>query len=213
MNGRLASHPRNLNTDVLPAVHGRSVTRGLDAENLDALAARAAEGDDAAFDALVREVFESIRRWALVRLGDEDDADDVTQRVLVRLHTRLADWEGRARFTTWLYRITANEAVSWQRRMTRRLRRRATLEVDDPKGPEDLDRKRLAERLRVEFRGLPRRQREIMDLIDFQGFSPAETAEMLEMNPSTVRANLFKARRALRSRILESDPNVEELLP
>ena len=180
--------------------------RELDSTDLDRVAQQAAAGDEEAFEALVRQVFQRVYRWALIQVGDPDDAEDVTQRVLVRLHARLATWEGRSRFTTWLYRITANEASSWRRRAERRWRRVAGAEDRapgiDPGGLEDLDRKRLLEQVRSHFLRLPRRQREIMDLVDFQGFSPGETAEMLGMNGSTVRANLFKARRALREQMV-----------
>ena len=107
---------------MLAAVHGLSVKRESDSADLDRVAREAAAGDEAAFETLVRLVFRRVYRWALVRVGDPDDADDVTQRVLVRLHARLASWEGRSQFTTWLFRITANEASSWHRRAQRRWR-------------------------------------------------------------------------------------------
>lgn len=190
--------------------------RESDSADLDRIAREAAAGGEAAFEALVRLVFPRVYRWALVGVGDPDDAEDVTQRVLVRLHARLASWEGRGQFTTWLYRITANEASSWRRRAARRLRNVAAahdseLPVDSV-GLQDLDRKRLVEEVRSHFLRLPRRQREIMDLVDFQGFSPSETAEMLGMNGNTVRANLFKARRALRERMLREHPDVQDQL-
>lgn len=197
-------------------MHGLSVRRGLDPADVDRLARAAAAGDGEAFEALVRAVFRRVFRWALVRVGDRDDAHDVTQRVLIGLQDGIARWEGRSRFTTWLYRVTANEASSWRRQAARRVQRLgrgSEGESDETfRGPEDLDRKRLLERVETAFRGLPRRQRQIMDLIDFQGFSPGETAELLEMNANTVRANLFKARRAIRSRILEADPTAAEVL-
>jgi len=176
--------------------------------DLDGLARAAADGDAASFDALVRAVYGRIYRWALARVADVDDAEDVVQRVLVRLHSSLGSWRGRSRFTTWLYRITANEAASWRRRNTRRLdrlRRRGPPVPSSVAGPDvaDIDRRRLADRAAGLFRELPRRQREVIDLVDFQGYTPAEAADMLALNHSTLRANLFKARRTLRRRLLD----------
>lgn len=176
--------------------------------DLDRLARAAAGGDAASFEALVRAVHARIHRWALARVADADDAEDVAQRVLVKLHAGLGRWRGRARFTTWLYRMTANEAASWGRRASRRLdrlRRRAPPVAASVAGPDvaDIDRRRLVERATELFGELPRRQREVIDLVDFQGYTPAEAADMLALNHATLRANLFKARRNLRRRLLE----------
>lgn len=195
-----------------PSVHGLSVksdagVAGGDVR-LDDLARAARGGNDEAFERLVREVYARVHRWALVRIGDPDDAEDVTQAVLVRLHANLDSWRERSRFTTWLYRITVNEASSWRRTAARRarwmVRDPEALEksVDQLVGPSEAgDRARLVELVTAFFRELPARQREVCDLVDFQGYDPAEVAVMLKMNPNTVRANLFKARRAIRERV------------
>ena len=56
-----------------------------------------------------------------------------------------------------------------------------------------------------------RRQREIFDLVDLQGLSPAEAAERTGMKPVSVRANLFKARKAIRESLLATHPSYREL--
>lgn len=205
--------PPNLPSGKRPDVHGHSVKAdtgdvGGDA-GLDELARAAGNGDPAAFERLVRRVHVQIHRWALVRVGDPDDADDVAQAVLVKLHGNLGGWEERSRFTTWLYRITANEASSWRRRAARRARwlvrdaGAVAAAVDRLVGPaEEGDRERMVGLVTAYFRDLPTRQREVFDLVDLQGFAPGEVAEMLRMNPNTVRANLFKARRTIRGRMI-----------
>jgi len=66
--------------------------------------------------------------------------------------------------------------------------------------------------IRTLFERLPSRQRQIFDLADLQGYTPTEIGDMLGMNPVTVRANLCKARRAIRSKLIERHPKmVEEL--
>ena len=70
----------------------------------------------------------------------------------------------------------------------------------DPGGR--VDRERLGAILHELWSNLPVRQRAVVDLVDIQGHPPAEAAEMLELNPSTLRANLFKARRTLRGQLL-----------
>ena len=67
---------------------------------------------------------------------------------------------------------------------------------------------RMVELVRTYLEELPTRQREVLDLVDMQGFAPAEVAEMLDLNAATVRTNLFKARRAVRKKVLERHPEL-----
>jgi len=148
---------------------------------------------------LLRGLSKSLTR----RGGGDAFAEDIVQQALVKILNGLDSFEGRSRFTTWLFRITVNEASSWSRLASRRARRLAqgVTSRGHAEAPDEReDARRLAELALSLFRDLPRRQREILDLVDLQGFAPAEAAEMLDMNPNTVRANLFKARRALRAR-------------
>jgi RNA polymerase sigma-70 factor (ECF subfamily) len=188
----------------------------LAAHDLDALAARARAGERDGADALLREIRPLVYRWAWIRTGDADDADDVTQMVLVRVHERIVDFGGRSSFTSWLYRITANAAGELHRRrgvmrrLVDRLRGRARTE---PAAGDPLDR---IESLRIRdivsriLVTLPERQRVAFDLVDLQGFTPSEAADMLESNPTTLRVHLLRARRTIRSRIIGVPSRSEE---
>lgn len=183
-----------------------------------ALAARAADGDEAAFRALVRRVHPRIHRWALSVTGTAHDADEVTQNVLIRMYRHLGDFKGDSRLTTWLYRITRNAAIDH----VRAAGRRETLSLDDDDGPDAPEPTtapdplramhvgRLAALVDVFFQELPDRQREVFDLVDLQGYAPSEVAAMLDAKPVTVRGNLFKARRAIRESILARHPELLE---
>lgn len=179
---------------------------------------RAAAGDEAAFEALARRLLPRLRRWALARTGDPDDADEVVQDTLVRVHRGLAGFEGAARFSSWAYRILANVA---NERYRSRERQQPTVPVDalatepeeaverpDPVGR--LEARRLAAVVLEYFETLPPGQREVIELVDHEGMRPIEVAEALDMNPVTVRAHLFRARRAIRGRILERYPELME---
>lgn len=190
--------------------------RRVEAEDtaVDELARLAARGDEAAFDALVRRCYRRVYRWALVRVGEPDEAEDVTQEVLLRLYRHLPSWEGRGRFTTWLFGVTRNAAASQATRNKRRVRMGDS--IDGPRtvaGAEEqvlgrLHATGMVEGLEGFLHELPARQRELFDLIDIQGFTPAEVARMLDMNASTVRVHLFKARRRIRAWMLRRDPDL-----
>ncbi len=181
------------------------------------LVRQAQAGDSGAFEALVRQVYDQVYRWALVQTGDADDADDVTQEVLFRMHTKLRSYQGRSQFMTWLYQVTRNAAYELGRRRTTQLRFREKLglmETDDTRvmNVQQQSDSAVVTAIRTLFERLPSRQRQIFDLADLQGFTPTEIGDMLGMNPVTVRANLCKARRAIRSQLIERHPKmVEEL--
>lgn len=193
-----------------------SETRRLD-ETATELVRRAQAGDAVARDELLAHCQGTVYRWALVHAGDPDDADDIAQEVLVRLVTHLDRYAGRSRFTTWLYQVTRNTALELRRRMARRLRlgRALTRDADGKAGtgPDAVNALHDAQVRQVVsalFRELPPRQREVFHLADLEGLELAEIAERLVMNPVTVRVHLFKARRALRARLLERHPEIAE---
>jgi RNA polymerase sigma-70 factor (ECF subfamily) len=76
--------------------------------------------------------------------------------------------------------------------------------VPDPASP--LDDADLARFVRRVVRDLPDRQREVLDLVDLQGYAPTEAASLLGVSPATARVHLMRARRTLRAAIIGRDP-------
>jgi RNA polymerase sigma-70 factor (ECF subfamily) len=181
----------------------------------------AQRGDEAALTELVTLAYPLVRRWTAAHGSDAADVDDTTQEVIVSVLKRLRSFRGDASFTTWLYRVTRN---AWLDRAKARRRAERRGDLPGPKdeaalaamseareGPSDtMERQDARERIERAFRALPPRQREVFDLADVQGFSAPEIARMLGVAPSSVRVSLLKARRALRSKLLELDPDFSE---
>ena len=185
---------------------------------LDAqLASLASAGDDAAFTTLVTRFQPAVFRWALIFAYDPDEAEDITQEVFVRTHRQIGDYRSDGPLEAWLYRITRRAATQLRRKRGRRGRLALTpaarpardVYTTDPGGR--VDRERAATVIRELFSALPQRQREIFDLVDLQGLSPAEVAERTGMKPVSVRANLFKARKSIRENLLATHPAYGEL--
>jgi RNA polymerase sigma-70 factor (ECF subfamily) len=177
------------------------------------LVQRAQAGETAAREELLTCCHDTIRRWARVLTDDADEADDVAQEVLIRLALRLDRYAGRSRFTTWLYQVTRNTAFGLRRRVARRLRLIGgmTEHMKDAHGPDPSAEAETAELRRVVdelFRELPLRQREVFYLVDIEGNDAVDIAPRLGLRPVTVRAHLFRARRALRRRILQRHPEI-----
>jgi RNA polymerase sigma-70 factor (ECF subfamily) len=198
---------------VVRASYDRLAANALDAQ----LASAAAAGDEAAFTTLVTRYQPAVFRWALMFANDPDEAEDVAQEVFVRTHRLISQYRSDGSLEAWLYAVTRRTANQMRRKQKRRGRlalspgARPALEVytTDPGGR--VDRERAATLIHEMFRDLPSRQREIFDLIDLQGLSPAEVAERTGMKPVTVRANLFKARSTIRARFLATHPSYSEL--
>ncbi|MEO8194125.1 MAG: RNA polymerase sigma factor [Gemmatimonadales bacterium] len=183
---------------------------------LRAAAALARDGDVNAFAQLVTALQPQVYRWALTFARDGDDADEITQETFVLIHRKLKQYRGDSALEGWVYRITRRVALQGKR--TRK--RRAWLSESSLPGIESVyntdpggrvDRQRVADYIRTFFVELPPRQREVFDLVDLQGHDPAEVAEIIGLKQATVRANLFKARAAIRGHIIAAHPAWREL--
>ena len=175
--------------------------------DLPSLVEGARAGRQAAVERLVARVQDRVRGWAARFTDDPDAADDVAQEVLIGLERRVRKFSGTSRFSTWLFSVTRNVALSRRRKERHRafLLERRTV-VDPPQtetvatDPDAVEIARLALRY---FDDLPAKQRMIFESVDLLGMTPAELATELGMEQVTVRAHLFKARRAIRSKLLE----------
>ena len=172
---------------------------------LPELVARMREGDDGAFAALVGKYQPFVFRWAIALSGDEDEADDITQEVFVRVHRKLSLFRGDGPFEGWLYRITRRVALR-TRQETSRLVASSTQDMYLTDPGERVDRQRAIELIQTIARTLPMRQREVFILCDIEGRTPTEVAALLDMKDVSVRASLFKARSAIRRSILATHP-------
>lgn len=184
-------------------------------ETLTALAARARLGGDADMHRLLEKAYPVVRRFALLQCGDPVDADDLTQDVLIRMVRKLDTFKGDGRLETWLYSMTRNGALDRARRADRRARPivdPVLLEELAPDRPADpagrVEASELRGLLSLLFAELPERQRSAFDLVELQGMSAAEAADVMGLEPVSVRAHLFKARRRMREWILRERPEV-----
>ena len=180
---------------------------------------RAKSGDADAMDQLLRHLYPLVSRWTLVRMGNADDAQDVTQEVMIRVNKHIKRFDHRSKLTTWAYQVTSNAVVDHHRRTRRREATTETGDIDPTPNivasasisPADgIDAAEAAGLVRIFFAELPEKQREVFDLADLQGYRSSEVADMLQMNPATVRGHLFRARRFIRKKILQSNPKLVE---
>lgn len=174
---------------------------------------RARTGDEAATASLIGGMRGRVFRWALVVTRDSDDAEDVAQQVSLKVHRALKDFEARSSFSTWLYTVVRNTSIEVMRKAARRGESPGGDDTGNlPAHTEDqlsrLENQRIAGIVRAFFTELPPRQRELIELVDSQGYKAVEAARMLGIEPETARVHLLRARRTLRSRMLEAHPEM-----
>jgi RNA polymerase sigma-70 factor (ECF subfamily) len=176
------------------------------------LARAAQRGSTEAFDGLVVRFQEPLYNFLLLRLRNASDAEEVAQEAFLRAWQRIAQYDGRWRFSTWLFAIARNLAITHHRgTQSRPSPALALLDVSargtDPSG--GLSRTELRRALwAVAARVLSAEQRDALWLRYAEDLSPQEIARVLGRRPSSVRVMLFRAR----ARLAESvDAGAHEL--
>ncbi|MHC4163855.1 MAG: RNA polymerase sigma factor [Planctomycetota bacterium] len=181
------------------------------------LVAQARAGDRISFDALILRHQDRVYNMALRMLGHREDALDVAQEIFVTIFRSLDRFEEKARFSTWLYRVTVNRCRDeLRRRTTVRHTRPRSLEtlthgdperrsVDPPaRGASPLEgavARETEELVAGAICELPEDAREVLVMRDVEDLSYEEIADVLEIPVGTVRSRLNRARMLLRERI------------
>jgi RNA polymerase sigma factor (sigma-70 family) len=177
----------------------------------DRLVRRAADGDGAALEAVLRAVQDDLYRLALRMLWHPADAEDATQEILVRLATRLGSFRGEAAFGTWAYRVAVNHLLTTRRRRAER----AALSfeefgvdlasgLDRAYAAPEVDEALLEEEVKVGCTQamllcLDRGHRAAYILGEVFELPSAEAAWVLELEPAAYRKRLSRARDRVRS--------------
>ena len=165
--------------------------------------ARVRAGEVALFEVIMRRYNRRLYRAARAIVG-HDEAEDVIQDAYVRAYEHLDQFEGRARFSTWLTRIAVHEALARARRAGR-LREFDENEIEETMrpSPSSSPEKRVGDRelasvLETAIEALPAPYRAAFMLRDVEEMNTAETAECLGIPEETVKTRLHRARALLR---------------
>ncbi len=164
-------------------------------------------GDHDAFGQLVERYNARIFGFFRRRFGDRQEAEDLTQEVLLRLFRSRHSYQPRALFSTWVFHITQNvarNAVRFRQRhpcvrlpMTVNELRSST--TDMPSRP--LERAELAGVVRAAIANLGERQRAALELHQFHDHTYAEVAALLAITPKAAKSLLYRTRNLLRARL------------
>jgi len=185
------------------------------------LVQRVRAGDVRATEQLMRRHNRMLFRTARAILRDDAEAEDAVQDAYIAAYRALATFRGESRLSTWLVRITANEALMRRRRNARgaavlpltaeSIPEASTnpghtpmdIPSDDP-GPErEALRGQLRRLLEARIDALPESYRAVFVLRALEEFSVEETAQALGIPEATVRTRFFRARSLLRESLAQ----------
>lgn len=166
-----------------------------------------------------------VYRLARHMLGNDTDAEDVTQDVFVQLMRKLSTFRGESAFTTWLHHVTVNSALAYRRKRHTRNAHRVSdpleefLEDGSHAGPvrrwNEEPEKTALERethqiIDEAIARMPEVCRDVFVLADVEGLPNAQIAEMLALSLPAVKSRLHRARMLMRVALA---PHFEEVTP
>ena len=168
-------------------------------------------GDTDAFEALVEKHQALVAGTVARMLGSNSDVEDIAQQVFIRVWKSARRYVPRAKFTTWLLKITRNLVFNELRRTKRRAQVPLQPEtgVEDPPLKDDMNLAPDASLLETELQRtieeailqLPDAQRLALVLRRYEQLSYEQIAEVLDLSVPAVKSVLFRARSELRSRL------------
>jgi RNA polymerase sigma-70 factor, ECF subfamily len=167
-------------------------------------------GNTAMFELLMRRYNQRVYRAARSIVRDEGEAEDVMQHAYVKAYTHLWQFNGSARFSTWLLRIAINESLT-------RVRHRSRIEAIEEEmldtgspasgGRSDPEQQTIAGELRLLLEEaidtLPDGMREVFVLREVEGLSTSDVAASLDVSEDVVKTRLSRSRVALRRVLLD----------
>jgi RNA polymerase sigma-70 factor, ECF subfamily len=171
---------------------GRSVI--LDSEDVE----RCLRGDPEAFAPLVQRYQRVLYNVAYRMVGNQEDARDLTQTAFVKAYVKLASYDPRFRFFSWIYRILVNEALNFLERRRTHEPVEESLSLAAPGGPHhELEAAELERRVQSALLQLNPDQRAVVVLRHFADLSYEEMSATLGIPEKTVKSRLFSARQRL----------------
>ena len=171
-------------------------------QNEMALIGRVLEGRRDLFGDLLQPHYTPLRHLIRSRMANDPEAEDVIQETIIKAFTRLHQFRFEANFRTWLFRIAINKVLEWQRsNSARRVRTIFVASVEEmniadrAESPlEEYERGEMASQLQYAVAKLPEPYRVAVQLMDFEGLSTSETADLLRLSVPAVKARHHRAR-------------------
>jgi RNA polymerase sigma factor (sigma-70 family) len=146
-------------------------------------------------------------RFALKFLGNEEEAKDVVQEVFIRVWNGREQMEQVQNWEAWCMRITRNLSLdrirSISRKQTQPIEETFDVHQEALTPHESTEMHESMQRIKQFISSLPEKQRQVIHLRDVEGYSYNEICEILELDMNQVKVNLFRARTAVREKLMK----------
>jgi RNA polymerase sigma-70 factor, ECF subfamily len=177
---------------------------------------RVKEGDEQAFSLLIAPLERKLLSVAMSLCNDHDEADDVYQEAMINVYKALQSFRFQSKFSTWVYRIVVNTAMSQKRRLKRNLNRLLHLEQEQTRltsieplhghaaSPEsDIYRRQLSNAINSSLQNLAHKERIAFTLCHLQELKIVDAAQVMECTDGAVKSFVFRAREKMRAQLKE----------
>lgn len=187
--------------------------------NEEALVDALQKGDEAAFRQLILKFGDMVQLVIQRMVANEEDAKDLSQEVFVKVWESIGSFKKQSTLKTWIYRISIHHTLNYLRaQKLRNLFRPADgleslkeIASDDKSGFDVLQQKEQHNLIRLALDKLPARQKAVFVLSKAEGFSNAETAEIMGTTVKAVESLLVRAKKSLqddlKNQFMKDDKN------
>lgn len=167
---------------------------------------KAQDGDIACFESLVEKHKNKVFGTALALSGDIDEAEEVAQRVFIKLWKNIGKFRFKSAFSTWLYRIAHNTFLNYIREKQRyRDKINNLTELPEHKeytsAGDDTEKNHIKEEIHKALKCIPDEFRMAVIYYDIEGKSYSEISGIIGMPEGTVKSRLFRGRKMLKEKI------------
>lgn len=209
---------RGIFYDIIKDIKNTNGRSGKMAEQTDVskLVEMAQNGDSVAFGKLIETHERLVYNVVYRMLTNHEDAKDISQEVFLKAYRHLGKFDGKASFSTWLYRIAVNTSIDELRKRKGHETISLDKETDSDEGmikkdyadnsagvEEQVMAKESMANIKQAMENLSSEHRIIINLRDFQGLSYTEISEITQTSLGTVKSRLARARKALKDLIIE----------
>jgi RNA polymerase sigma-70 factor, ECF subfamily len=181
-------------------ISGDAIFQGDDEDRI--IAAQIVSGQKELFRLLIKKHERAVYGMGMSFFHNAEDASDFTQEVFLKVFNNLSRFEGRSRFSTWLYKIAYNTAVNGVTRM----KEYKSLTEDEIKCDNDTPERKLLRKLACDavlsaVIELPERFRVCIDLFFFYDRSYEEIEAITGYPVNTIKSHVFRAKKILREKL------------
>ncbi len=169
------------------------------------------QGEETSWRELVEEFKDKVFKTALSYIPFADEAEDLTQDVFVEVYKSIQNFRGDSSLSTWIFRITVNKAINYLKKNKKHHMSRSVEDYDvfEPSeseitsdASEIFQQKEYRRIIQQAIRDIPERQASVFVLHKIEGKSYKEISDILNISVSSVESLMFRARKALQTKLL-----------